>query len=84
MLEQWSSGIMGSGMMQCWINGPATSASDDKFKMANIHLKTNIPLFQYSNIPFSGKIRKFQKISIFSAGCRNFETLIMKGLTGYE
>jgi hypothetical protein len=24
MMEQWNSGIMGSGIMQCWINGPAT------------------------------------------------------------
>jgi hypothetical protein len=42
MLEYWNIGIMGSGMMQCWINGPATGGSDDKIKMANIHLKTNI------------------------------------------
>jgi hypothetical protein len=47
--------------MQCWINGPATGGIDDKIKMANILLKTNIPSFQHSIIPFSGQIRKPQK-----------------------
>jgi len=56
MMEQWNSGILGSGMMQCWINGPATGGIEDKIKMVNILLKTNIPSFQYSIIPFSGKI----------------------------
>ena len=60
MLEQWNSGIMGSGMMQCWINGPATGGSDDKIKMENIHLirlrRTIIPLFH-----FRGQIRKSRK-----------------------
>ena len=36
---------MGSGIMQCWINGPATGGIDDKIKMAIILLKTNIPAF---------------------------------------
>jgi hypothetical protein len=31
--------------MQCWINGPATVGIDDKIKMVNILLKTNIPSF---------------------------------------
>jgi hypothetical protein len=31
--------------MQCWINGPATGGIDDKIKMPNILLKTNIPSF---------------------------------------
>jgi hypothetical protein len=39
---------MGSGIMQCWINGPATSGIDDKIKMAIVLLKTNIPAFHYS------------------------------------
>jgi hypothetical protein len=47
--------------MQCWINGPATGGIDDKIKMANILLKTNIPSFHHSIIPFSGQIRKPQK-----------------------
>jgi len=47
--------------MQCWINGPGTGGIDDKIKMDNILLKTNIPSFQYSIIPFSGRIRKPQK-----------------------
>ena len=75
MMEQWNSGIMGSGIMQCWINGPATGGVDDKIKMANILLKTNIPSFHPSIIPFSGQIRKPQITSIFSVDCRNSETL---------
>jgi hypothetical protein len=47
---------MGSGIMQCWINGPATDGIDGKIKMADILLKTNIPAFHRSTIPFSGKI----------------------------
>jgi hypothetical protein len=39
---------MGSGMMQCWINDPATGGIDDKLKMVNILLKTIIPPFYYS------------------------------------
>ncbi len=34
--------------MQCWINGPATGGIDDKIKMVNILLKTNIPSFSPS------------------------------------
>jgi len=45
MMEKWKSGIIGSEMMQCWINGPTTSGIDDKIKMAIILLKTNIPAF---------------------------------------
>jgi hypothetical protein len=45
MMEQWNIGIMGSGIMQCWMNGPATGGIDDKIKMAIILLKTNIPAF---------------------------------------
>jgi hypothetical protein len=47
MMEQWNGGILGSGMMQCWINGPATGGIEDKIKMVNILLKTNIPLFHF-------------------------------------
>jgi hypothetical protein len=54
MMEQWNCGIMGSGIMQCWMNGPATGGIDDKIKMAIILLKTNIPSFHHSIIPFSG------------------------------
>ena len=67
---------MGSGIMQCWINGPATGGIDDKIKMAIILLKTNIPAFHHSIIPFPGQIRKPQKTYIFSVGCRNSETLL--------
>ncbi len=44
--------------MQCWINVPATDGIGDKIKMAYILLKTNIPAFHHSIIPFSGQIRK--------------------------
>jgi len=54
MMEQWNSGIMGSGKMQCWINGPATDGIGDKNKMANIFLNppaadqhSTIPLFHF-------------------------------------
>jgi hypothetical protein len=47
--------------MQCWINVHATGRIDDKTKMANILLKTNIPSFQHSIIPFLGQIRNPQK-----------------------
>jgi hypothetical protein len=74
-MEYWNIGIMGSGIMQCWINGPTTGGIDDKIKMVNILLKTNIPSFHHSIIPFPGQIQKPQKTSIFSVGCRNSETL---------
>jgi len=53
-MEQWNSGIMGFGMMQSWMNGPATGGSDDNIKMVNILLKTNVPSFHPSIIPFPG------------------------------
>jgi len=66
---------MGFGMMQCWINGPATGGIDDKIKMVNILLirlrRTIIPSFHYS---ISGENSEAQETSIFSVGCRNFET----------
>jgi hypothetical protein len=63
MLEFWNIGIMGSGIMQYCINGPATGGIDDKTKMVNILLKTNIPSFHHSIIPFPGQIQKIQKNS---------------------
>jgi hypothetical protein len=51
-------------IMQCWINGPATDGIDDKIKMVNILLKTNIPAFHHSIIPFSGQIRMAEGIGI--------------------
>jgi hypothetical protein len=60
--------------MQCWIYGLATGGSDDKLKMVNILLKTNIPSFHHSIIPFPRHIQKPQKTPIFSVGCRNSET----------
>ena len=59
--------------MQCWINGKIHI--DDKIKMVNILLKTNIPSFHHSIIPFPGQIQKLLKDPILSLGCRNFETL---------
>jgi hypothetical protein len=60
--ECWQNGIVGSGLMQCWINDPFLGGIDDKIKMAVILLKTNIPVFHHSIIPFSGQIRKPQNI----------------------
>jgi len=37
--------------MQCWINGHASGGIDDKIKMVDILLKTNIPSFHHSIIP---------------------------------
>jgi len=54
LMEQWNSGIMGSGIMQCWIDGSASGGIDGNIKMAIILLKTNIPAFHHSIIPFSG------------------------------
>jgi hypothetical protein len=48
-------------IIQCWINGPATDGIEDKIKMANIVLKTNIPSFHNSIIPIPGQIRKLPK-----------------------
>ena len=47
--------------MQCWINGPASGGIDDKLKLVYILLKTNIPAFHPSIIPFLGHIRRPQK-----------------------
>jgi hypothetical protein len=58
MMEQWNSGILGSGIMQCWINGPTTGGIDDKIKMAIILLKTNIPPFHYSIFGVNSKAPK--------------------------
>jgi len=48
MMENWNSGKMGSGIMQCWVNGPDTGGNGDKIKMAYILLETNIPTFSPS------------------------------------
>jgi hypothetical protein len=47
---------------------------NDKVKMAIILMKTNIPAFHHSFIPFSGKIRNPQKIFMFSISYRISET----------
>ena len=74
MLEKWNSGIMGSGMIQFWIDDPATVWRGNKIIMANIPSKANIPLFHHSTNPFSGQIQKSQKTSIVSVDCQNSET----------
>ena len=33
MMEQWNRGVMGSGIMRCWINGAATGWIDDKIEL---------------------------------------------------
>ncbi len=59
--------------MQCWVNGKI--CVDDKIKMANILLKTNLPVFHYSIIPLLRQAFEFQKMSYFSISYRISETL---------
>jgi len=54
---------MGSGIMLYWANGKI--CVDDKIKMANILLKTNLPVFHYSIIPFLRQAFKPQKVLFF-------------------
>jgi hypothetical protein len=61
MMEQWNSGIMGSGIMQCWINGPATGGIDDKIKMAIFFLKTQYSRFPPFHYSISGAISEAPK-----------------------
>ncbi|OEU64532.1 MAG: hypothetical protein BBJ57_11625 [Desulfobacterales bacterium PC51MH44] len=61
MMECWNNGIMGSGIIQYWVNGKI--CVDVKFKMANILIKTNLPVFHYSIIPYSRQAFKPQKMS---------------------
>jgi hypothetical protein len=65
MMEYWKSGIMGSGIMQCWINGPAADRIDDKNKMGYILLirlrRTSIPLFH-----FRGNSQSSKKLYVIS------------------
>jgi len=63
---------MGSGIMQCWVNGKI--CVDDKIKMANILLKTNLPLFHYSIILFLRQAFEVQKMAYFSISYRISET----------
>jgi hypothetical protein len=65
-MEYRNSGIMSSGIMQCWINDPATDGMDEKIKMAYILLITNIPALHHSIIPFSGRIQNQKYLYIFS------------------
>jgi len=46
-----------------------------KLKMANILLKTNLPEFHYSIIPYSRQRSSLKKCPIFSLSCRISETL---------
>jgi len=47
-----------------------------KLKLANILLKTNFPVFHYSNIPYSRQRLRLKKCLIFSLSYRNSETFI--------
>jgi len=47
--------------MQCWLNGPTSAGIDCKIKMAYILIKTNIPVFHHSIIPFLEQIQKPKK-----------------------
>jgi hypothetical protein len=63
MMEYWNSGIMGSGVMQYWINGPATNGIDDEIKIASILLIrlrwTSVPTFHYSIFGANSKAKKY-------------------------
>jgi len=61
MLECWNIGKMGFGILSCWVNG--NNRFGDKIKMDNILLKTTIPSFHYSIIPWLGPKPRPQKIS---------------------
>jgi hypothetical protein len=71
-LEWWNAGIMGSGIMQYWVKDKI--CVDDKIKMANILLKTNLPVFHHSIIPFLRQAFNLIKYSIFSLSYRFSET----------
>jgi hypothetical protein len=64
MMECRNNGIMGSGIMQYWVNGKI--CVDEKIKMANILLKTNLPVFHYSIFPYSRQAFKPQNSFIFN------------------
>jgi len=44
--HNWNDGIMGSEIMQCWMNGKFVLAL--KLEMNKILLKSNLPVFHYS------------------------------------
>jgi len=71
MMENWNSGIMGSGIMKCWVNGSATDGIGAKIKMADILLETNIPAFHNSIILFSGRNQNPKNLYIIS-GLKKF------------
>jgi len=66
MMEYWNSGKMGTEILNFGIKGPATDGNDGIIKMAYILLKTNIPAFHHSIIPFSGRIRNPKHLYIIS------------------
>ena len=72
MLECWSAGIMGTGIMECWVDGRIRF--HDKIKMDNILLKTNIPVFHHSIIPYVRQKSEPQKTNLFSKSFRISET----------
>jgi hypothetical protein len=61
--------------MQYWVNGKI--CVDDKIKMANILLKTNLPVFHYSIIPFLRQAFKPQKVSYFFKQLQNFRDVFL-------
>jgi hypothetical protein len=58
-LEWWNAGIMGSGIMQYWVNGKIFV--DDKIKNSKYPFKnqpSNLPIFQYSIFKASVQVSK--------------------------
>jgi hypothetical protein len=71
---------MGSGILQCPINGPAIDGSDGIVKMAYILLirlrRTSVLYEPEATIPLFHFLGEFEipDICILSFGCKNFET----------
>jgi hypothetical protein len=73
MMECWNSGIMGSGIMQCWVDGKI--CFNGKIKKG--YLPFNPPQAdQYTTIPLfhgRGQNAGLKKYPIFSLSYRNSE-----------
>jgi hypothetical protein len=61
-MECWNNGIMGSGIMQYWVNGKI--CVHDRIKTGEYPSKTNLPAFHYSIFEASIKPQKTSYIFI--------------------
>jgi hypothetical protein len=78
MMEQWNSGIMGSGKMEKWVIGKIPL--DREVNKVNIRITSLLKqTFQYSTIPLfhvRGRSSGLEKKPLFSISCTNSETYI--------